>query len=177
MSILVGLEAILKLGLPMVVISWLAFKWMSSSSEIASDVKHKDFMSRVKKPKELSKNTTNKPAQFLLRKWARFGSGFYGLVGFWTLLVIEANGVFYFFRSGGFSNFENNGLVSLIVGIFIKQVTNFVTAFLWFGYWPGPTDSIWLWIIVAFLGYRIGIELARGRLRLPKFSKKKEFIE
>ena len=177
MGILDVLEAILKLGLPMVVVSCIAYKWMSRSSDIASDVNHKNFMSRVKKPKDLSKNTDNKPARFLLRKWGKFGGGFYGLVGFWTLIVIEASGVINFLRSGGFSNFESNGLVSLIVGILINQVTSFVTAILWFGYWPGPSESILLWVIVAFLGHRVGVELARGRLKLPKLANKKEIID
>jgi len=173
MGFLDGLEAIIKLGLPMTAASWLAFKWLHDSGEITSDAKHKDFTSRVKKPKELSKNTDNKHARFLLEKWALFGSGFYGLAGFWSFIVIEAADFLNFFRGGGFSGLLDDGLIALIFDILINQLGNFITALLWFSYWPGPSESILLWVLVAFLGYRVGIEFARGRLTLPNLARRK----
>jgi hypothetical protein len=170
MGILDGLEAILKLGLPMMAASWLAFSWLHNSGEINGDANHKDFAKRVKKTKRLSKNTDNKRARFLLGKWGAFGSGFYGLAGCWTFIVIEAGELWAFIRGGGFTDFVGGSLLGLIIDVVVSQISNFVTAFLWFSYWPGPSESIWLWILIAFLGYRVGIELARGRFASSKLA-------
>lgn len=170
MGILDALEAIIKLGLPMMGASWIAFKWLQDSGEITSDANSRDFEFRVKKTKKLSKTTGNKHARFLFNKWARFGSGFYGLAGFWTFIVIEVTDLMNFFLENGFSNFARDGLINLIVDLLINQLSTFITALLWFSYWPGPSESILLWVIVAFLGYRVGIELARGRLKFPKLA-------
>ena len=168
MGVVDGLEAILKLGLPMMAASWIAFSWLHNSGEINSDANHKDFASRVKESQRLSKSSDNRRAKFLLGKWGAFGSGFYGLAGFWTFIVIEAGEIWAFIRGGGFTDFAGGNLIGLIIEVVVSQISNFITAFLWFSYWPGPSEPIWLWVLVAFIGYRVGIELARGRFTSPK---------
>ena len=170
MGFLAVLDAIVKLGLPMMIMSWLAFKWLYDKGEIDRSASHKELKSRVRNIKKISQKTDNKPARFLLKKWTKFGSGFYGLTGLWTFIVIEAAELADMLGGEGFSNGIDVELVSFIISFLVNQLINFITALLWFSYWPGPSESILVWVIVAFLGYRVGIEIARGRLRLPKFN-------
>lgn len=172
MDLLGALTAIFKLGLPMTIASWLAFRWIYGTGEVDRDTNHKELKSSVNKKniRSFAEKTKDKRAQFILEKWAAFGSGFYGLTGLWTFIVIEAGELYNFIASGGPAGFLDEGLISLIIDILINQIGNFFTALLWFTYWPGEDDSMLLWIIVAFIGYRLGIEVARGRVPLPNFA-------
>ena len=41
----------------------------------------------------------------------------------------------------------------------MNQVGNVVSAFVWFAYWP--SETMILWVLVAYFGYRLGMELAK----------------
>jgi hypothetical protein len=160
LNFLDGLRAVLMLGLPMVVLSWLIFSWIFLSGEIDRAEKRDAIKAQVKKLKTLSSLDGNRGKRYLYDKWVWFGSGFYGLAGIWTLIVIELGELYGFLSNlSSFSGFGDISIVSLVVDFFIGQLGNLLQAFLWWGYWPA--DSILVWLGVAYLGYWIGVELAR----------------
>ncbi|MCH7816618.1 MAG: hypothetical protein IIC60_08630, partial [Proteobacteria bacterium] len=81
MNLLDLLEALIKLGLPMVALSWFIFSWLYGSGEIDRDADRKAISARLKKMKKsFNKDAIEKP-HFIFGKWMKFGGGFYGLAG------------------------------------------------------------------------------------------------
>lgn len=155
------LLAILVLGMPLVVLSWLLFSFLFETGEIGRDADHKLISARVK---ELKKSTRKvmKKTNVLYKKWMWFGSGFYGLAGLYTLVIIEIRELIGFLLNmPQLSAVFANGAVDAFVQFLISQLGNIIQAFLWWSYWPA--DSILVWLVVAYLGYWIGVELARRR--------------
>lgn len=155
------IEAILKLGLPSLLLAWMLFHWLFSEGEIDREVKHKVLKSRLKRIKKPFSNSSNKNARFVYNRWAWFGGGFYGLAGLWTFFIIEAGDLAGFVTTGGFLTVLNNGITDLVISVLINQVANSIQALLWFTYWPGPGESILIWIAAGYLGYWAGVEIAR----------------
>lgn len=153
------LMAMVMLGLPMVALSWFLFSLLFETGEIGRDADHKLISARVKELKKATESSS-KNASLLYKKWMWFGSGFYGLAGLYTLVIIELRELSGFLANLPESaNYFSNGIVDAIITFLINQLGNVVQAFLWWGYWPG--DSILIWIAVAYLGYWVGVELAR----------------
>jgi hypothetical protein len=98
-----------------------------------------------------------------LEKWFRFGGGFYGLVALYTWLLIEWDEVWGFLTGLGdiVIRVDIGGLISLVIGFFIESIMNFVAAIAWPIYWLGEARYPWLWIILAYGGYWLGIKSAR----------------
>ena len=161
MGILTWFDAVLKLGLPMVAASWLAFGWLYGSGEFERDSTQKEIESRVKKLKKNTLGSSNKKARFLLQKWSRFGGGFYGLTGLWTLVVFEVGELLSFLQGNSFSGFGNGDIVGIVFAALVSQISSFISAAIWFSYWPEPEDSVLVWVLVAYVGYRVGIQLAK----------------
>ena len=83
-----------------------------------------------------------------------FGSGFYGLAGLWTFTIIEIGDFFSFiWNFPGIGVLFEDGVLDFIISLLINQLGNFITALLWFGYWPGDDHSTLIWILIAYLGY------------------------
>ena len=57
------------------------------------------------------------------------------------------------------------GLVAGAIEILMNQIGNLISAFVWFGYWAD--GGVVIWLLVAYFGYWIGIELARRDDNLP----------
>ncbi|MDP6096761.1 MAG: hypothetical protein QGG67_12390 [Gammaproteobacteria bacterium] len=97
-----------------------------------------------------------------------FGSGFYGLAGLWTFTIIEIGDFFSFiWNFPGIGVLFEDGVLDFIISLLINQLGNFITALLWFGYWPGDDHSTLIWILIAYLGYWVGVEAARKGMELP----------
>ncbi len=166
------LLAIFMLGLPLVVLSWLLFSFLFETGEISRDADRKLINERVK---ALKKSTTRnlKKTNVLYKKWMWFGSGFYGLAGLYTLAIIELREFIGFLLNlPQISSVLANGIVDAVIQFFINQLGNIIQAFLWWGYWPA--DSILVWLIVSYLGYWVGVEMAR-RQRIQSIQDIKEF--
>lgn len=104
---------------------------------------------------------------FLHSKWVEFGGGFYGVVAFYTYLLIELGEVKDFFA--GLANLLNQSLVGLLVNFFIQSIMNFVIAITWPVYWLSRIHSEqWLWVIGAYGGYWLG---ARAAFQVSQRSK------
>ena len=96
---------------------------------------------------------------FLHSKWMEFGGGFYGVVAFYTYVLIEVGEVKDFLV--GLGNLFNQGLVSLIINFFVQSIMNFITAITWPVYWLSRIHTEqWLWVIGAYGGYWLGARAA-----------------
>ena len=156
------LQALLLLGLPMVILSWCLFSWMFESGELDRGAGHKAISSGVKALKKNSSVKTQAKRNLVFEKWMWFGSGFYGLAGLWTFSIIELRDFLNFLLNlSQLSSLAADGLIDTLIDVLISQLGNVLQAFLWFSYWPA--DSILAWIVVAYLGYWLGVELAKRR--------------
>lgn len=150
----------------MVALSWFIFTWLFSAGEIDREADHKTITSRLKNMKKVVADKENQNANYVYEKWTWFGSGFYGLAGLWTFAVIEITQFFGFiFNFPGFEELFGDGIIDFIITFFVNQLGNVIQAFVWFAYWP--SDSIIIWILVAYLGYWAGVELARRNVEFP----------
>lgn len=145
----------------MVVLSWLIFTWLYGGGDLDRGADRKSIDAAVKKMKKsFKKQKKGGTANYMVGKWMWFGSGFYGLAGLWTFVVIEVLDVSRFILDPSqFTESLRDGIVSTAIDVLMNQIGNVVTAFVWFSYWS--EDSIIPWLIVAYLGYWIGVELAR----------------
>jgi hypothetical protein len=57
--------------------------------------------------------------------------------------------------------FDLGGLISLAINLFIESIMNFVAAIAWPVYWLGRAQPFWLWLIVAYAGYWLGVRAAQ----------------
>jgi len=167
MSFITFLEATIKLGIPMVVLSWVIFTWLYGAGDLDRDADRKSINVQVKKMKRsFKKKKDGGTSNYMVEKWMWFGSGFYGLAGLWTFAVIEIADVFrVIFNPSTISESLDDGLVSAVVDLAVNQFSNLITAFVWFGYWAD--DGVIVWLLVAYVGYWIGVEMARRGEDLP----------
>lgn len=162
MTFLDWFEAIIILGLPMAVLSWIVFRWVYRRGDIDKRADHKALSARLKEMKANFKtDKANKP-HFVYRRWMGFGSGFYGLTGLWTFFVIETSDVlrFLFNPVTTMSGFTEAPL-EFIINVLMNQLGNFISALVWFFYWGDNNGNFLLWIAIAWLGYWVGIKLAQ----------------
>jgi hypothetical protein len=170
MDSLLILSAVFKLGLPMLVLSWLLFSWLYRKGKLEIKAGNKETAVSLKAMKKESKAKGQGGQNYLYDKWMWFGSGFYGLAALWTFMVIEvidlANFIFNF---PGFASLFAEGIINTLVTLFLNQLGNILSAFIWFNYWSDGSPIIWL--LVAYLSYLGGIELAkRYNIELPRKS-------
>ena len=166
------IEVIALMGVPMVCLSWLIFRWLYLSGEIDRDANHKVVAARVKEMKQTLKSDKSRGGNFLYRKWMWFGSGFYGLAGLWTFFVIEISDLFSFLIHPVvvLSRMQED-FVQFLITFLMNQAGNLLSAFRWFGYWTDDNDSILLWIAIAWLGYWVGNKLARRDVAAAHISR------
>ena len=144
----------------MVLLSWFLFSLMFEQGEIDREDGHQAITSRVKELKKNSEGKKDSAKNLIYDKWMWFGSGFYGLAGLWTLLVIEVREfVGFIFNLSSLGSLAADGLIEALIDFLISQLGNVLQAFLWFNYWPA--DSILIWVVVAYIGYWIGVEIGR----------------
>lgn len=170
MQALLILEAVFKLGVPIVVLSWLLFSWLYREGKLEIKADRKATAGSLKEMKKASKQKGVGGQNYIYDKWMWFGSGFYGLAALWTFLVMELADIFnLFFNFPGFASLLEGGLVNVIIRVLLYQLQNILSAFLWFNYWSEGSPFIWL--VVAYFGYLGGIELAkRFNIELPSKS-------
>lgn len=161
MNLLTFIEAALKLGIPMVVLSWIIFTWLYGGGELDREADRKSINASVKRMKKSFKKRTGRGgADYLAGKWMWFGGGFYGLAGLWTFAIIEIGEVVGLLVNPSLAVAAfDGGLISAGIALLMNQLTNLLTALIWFSYWAD--DGILIWLLVAYAGYWIGVELAR----------------
>ncbi len=165
------LQSIVKLGLPLAMLSWFLFAQLYAGGDVDREADRKAIKSRIKTLRTVFK-TRNKAksaksnSERVYENWMKFGSGFYGLAALWTFVVIEVADVFNFIvNNPGWAVLFEDGVVSLLVNVLINQLQNLISAFVWFGFWDA--DSVMLWVLIAYASYWIGVELARREAEIP----------
>lgn len=177
MSILIWLEAAIKLGLPMAVLGGLMFNWLYGAGQLSRDDGHKAIRERLNELRKQHKTNKSKNGNYLYKQWLFFGGGFYGLAVLWTLLVIEVGELIGFIFNFDLALLLADGIVGLLVNLVVSQLGNVVTALLWFGYWPdGGGGAVVAWVAVGYGGYLFGIHLARENDSLHRLSDLKDRI-
>jgi len=126
----------------------------NSGDEIARELK---AMSKGKvKPEDDNRGLIHK-------KWAKFGGGFYGIVAFFTYIVIEVTEIATMIMDfGGLWGFLKSLNVGVIVNVFIEALVNFIAAMVWPAYWINKIDTNqpWVWFVAAYAGYWLGLRVA-----------------
>ncbi len=151
----------------MVVLSWIIFTWLYGDGDLDRKADRKSTGKQVKlMKKSFKKKKDGGAANYMVEKWMWFGSGFYGLAGLWTFAVIEITDVLrVLFNPSTILDAFENGFVSALIEIALNQLSNLVAAFVWFGYWGD--GGVIIWVLVAYGGYWIGVEMARRGNDLP----------
>jgi hypothetical protein len=153
-------RAFLSLGLPVAALSWVLFSWIFSSGEIGRGEKRAAIKKQVKKLRSLDGLRGKTGRKLVFDKWVKSGTGFYGLAGLWTLVVIEAGELLEFLTDPDrFASMDEAGIAAFILGIVVNQLTNVIQAMIWWSYWPA--DSLLVWVSVAYVSFWSGVELAR----------------
>lgn len=152
--------AALKVGLPVAVMSFIVLAQLRRRGDLNGDQDFKEMETHLK---ELNKaRKSGRETTFLHAKWMQFGGGFYGCTALWTFFVIEFFEVRDFLLNfPGFDALLAEGVVGLLVGLFVNQLLNFIEAIVWFTYWGERGSHIGIYILVAYLGYLAGASLAR----------------
>jgi len=122
-------------------------------------------LTQSKKKKKKDKDADKEEAKTLhplQKKWSKFGGGFYGIVAFFTYIVVEMIEIITSIANiGGFISFIKQLNFDVIVQMFVQALMNFVTAIAWPAYWLKriDTDQVWIWFLMAYAGYWVGLRL------------------
>ena len=160
-------------GIPIAVFT-LALVWWAlqgghlkeSLDTVALRLELKAMSKRNKKNKKNKKSRGESQSKQhpLQKKWAMFGGGFYGIVAFFTYIVVEVREIIsVIVNFGGFIDFLKQLDFRLIISMLIDALTNFITAMIWPMYWLDriDTDQTWIWFVVAYAGYWAGLRAAQ----------------
>jgi hypothetical protein len=167
--------AILMVGAPIAVFTLALVYWallrgsFSESLDTKALQREIKAMSKKNKGKNKGKNKEDLKENAvelhpLQKKWAKFGGGFYGIVAFFTYIVVEVLEIINKVKGfGGFFDFLKQLDFSVIIHIFVEALTNFISAMIWPVYWMQriDTDLTWIWFVVAYAGYWVGLKLAQ----------------
>jgi len=138
------------------------FKESLDTDALRHEIKTMAWSDKKRNKKGLEQATgTPHPLQ---KKWARFGGGFYGIVAFFTYVVVEVRDVVSVISNfGGFFDFLKQLNFNIIIELFVQAITNFVTAMTWPFYWLKSIDTnhAWIWFVMAYAGYWAGLRLAQ----------------
>lgn len=177
------LEAAIKLGLPMVFMSWWVYSWLYRRGHVDKKANRKQTeveLKALKQARKSAKKASKASASssdahdsvadetdssldddnIWLNKWMWLGGGFYGLAALWTLIVVEVQEFIQFL--GAIPEFITrflNGPVDVLVAVLLNQIGNLVAAFTWVTYWRGGFSLVWFF--AAYFGYLAGIQLAK----------------
>lgn len=159
-------RAILEIGLPVALLSWLLFYRLYSRGELARDADRKAIGASLKSIRKAQKESRAASDSLLHAKWMKFGGGFYGVAAAWTLIYIEASGVIgVIAHPSTVQDMFRNGIGGFIAQQISGQVSTFVDAATWFNWWPGRGHNPIVWFGVAYAAYIAGLELARFETR------------
>jgi hypothetical protein len=149
------------LMLPVALLAWWLFSRLHTSGRLERGLDRKATKLALKRIKA---ETKKDKSDFLNTRWMRFGGGFYGLVALWTFVCIELSELMSFIANfNGFAELFQNGVLHFLIGVAVNQLQNFVTALLWFSWWPGNGGggTVILGIAAAYAGYLGGLTLAQ----------------
>ena len=163
--------ALLMVGVPIGVFT-LALVWWAlkgghfreslDTGALEREIKTMAWSDKKRSKKGLEKASgTRHPLQ---KKWTRFGGGFYGIVAFFTYIVVEVLDVVSVISNfGGLIDFLKQLNLNVVIELFVQAITNFVMAMAWPFYWLKRIDTgyTWIWFVMAYAGYWAGLRLAQ----------------
>ena len=159
------LEAIFKLGLPMLILSWWVYSSLYRNSHLdkAQSLKESEkLVSKLRKKEKSKQAEDTQKNDYWTNKWIKFGGGFYGLATLWTLIVIEAQELWQFLSSlDGFIANYSGSFFGFLLGALTNQLQNIGKAFAWVVYWTGSFSLIWF--VTAYIAYQVGYQLAQRK--------------
>ena len=159
--------ALLMVGIPIGVFTLAIVWWALQRGHFQETL---DIKALEREIKAMSKNNKknkkeDKPDLHpVQKKWAKFGGGFYGIVAFFTYVVVEVTEIITMvINFGGFFGFLKQLDLDVIINMLIEALTNFIAAMVWPLYWMRriETDQTWVWFVVAYAGYWLGLKLAQ----------------
>ncbi len=169
------LLAVTCLGAPLALASWFLFSWLFDNGDLDRELDSEALKESIKhlKSSAISVGAKQSKTRFVYDKWMWFGSGFYGLAGLWTFAVIEVTQFIEFlFSAATWGELFSGGAVSFLIDFLLNQLGNMLQGLIWFTYWP--SGSMLLWVLVAFLGYRIGLQGAKQGFRFAALARWQE---
>lgn len=161
--------AVLIVGAPVSAFTLALVYWMLQKGLLRESIDTKALQREIKtfsqKDKKNKKEGKTVSSQHLLqKKWKKFGGGFYGIVAFFTYIVIEVIEISTMIMNfGGLFDFLKQFDLDVIIEILVSALTNFISAIVWPLYWLRriDTDQTWVWFVIAFAGYWLGLKLAQ----------------
>ena len=163
--------AMLLVGVPIAIFTLALVYWVllrgSFSESLDTRALQREIKAMSKKNKGKNKEALKENAvevHPLQKKWAKFGGGFYGIVAFFTYIVVEVLEIINMVKGfGGFFDFLKQLDFNVIIHILVEALTNFISAMIWPVYWMQriDTDHTWVWFVVAYAGYWVGLKLAQ----------------
>ena len=159
--------ALLMVGIPIGVFTLAIVWWALQRGHFQETL---DIKALEREIKAMSKNNKknkkeDKPDLHpVQKKWAKFGGGFYGIVAFFTYVVVEVTEIISMVMNfGGFFGFLKQLDLDVIINMLVEALTNFITAMVWPLYWMRriDTDQTWVWFVMAYVGYWAGLKLAQ----------------
>lgn len=163
--------ALLMVGVPIGVFTlalvWWALQGRDFKESSDTDALRREIKAMSQSRKKKSKKDKKEAAVSLhplQKKWAKFGGGFYGIVAFFTYIVVEVLEIITTISNfGGFIDFIKQLDIDIIIQMFVHALMNFITAMIWPVYWMKriDTDQVWVWFVMAYAGYWVGLRLAQ----------------
>lgn len=138
------------------------FKETLDTDALKHELKTMAWSDKKRKKKGLEKGTGKKHP--LQKRWAKFGGGFYGIVAFFTYIVVEVLDIISVIADfGGFIDFLKQLNLNVLINLLAQAIMNFVSAMIWPFYWLQriETDYAWVWFVMAYAGYWAGLKLAQ----------------
>lgn len=157
-------SAAFKAGLPVGLCSYGLVWWALKKKYVLAVDSVKSLERAVKKRSK--DKTLKKEGDAFHRKWLAFGGGFYGVVALLTYAIVELGEIRDFIMQlGGVVELLKSLSLNLVINLVIDAFMNFIVAIAWPAYWLGEVrgPQIWIWLIVAYGGYWLGVHLAVRR--------------
>ncbi len=159
--------AMLMVGVPIGIFTLAIVFWALQKGHLRESL---DMKALEREIKTMSKNNKKEKKEDdvklhpVQKKWGKFGGGFYGIVAFFTYIVIEVNEIISMIMDfGGFFSFLKRLDLDVIINMFVSAFMNFIAAMVWPAYWMRriDTDQTWVWFVMAYAGYWLGLKLAQ----------------
>ncbi|MBA6231634.1 MULTISPECIES: hypothetical protein [unclassified Colwellia] len=157
------LQAILFVGIPVGVFSFLMIYFSYQKGYLSTDFELKDAFKKNNNTGYSLSRKHKKELLFLHSKWVTFGGGFYGLIALLTFLIIELTQVVNFlFSITGWQDIVALFSFDTLIVMIIDSITNMVQAIIWFTYWSDKfdTENFIVWIFIAYISYRFSEKYA-----------------
>ncbi len=156
--------ALALVGVPIALFTLAIVWWGMRNGHFPNVNNSKELHRELKVMTGKNKDPEGRKQGLIYKKWAKFGGGFYGIVAFFTYIVVEVTEIAtMIINFGGFWVFIKQFDIGVIISIFVEALVNFIAAIVWPLYWMKriDTEQTWVWFVAAYAGYSLGLRLAQ----------------